>query len=250
MGTETVADPACELRFGQVGIASVRVLVNDAAALRAALAERVLKAPQLFARAAVVLDLSHLANDPGHDDVAALLSAVREAGMLPVALAYGTSHVEALARALDLPLIAKFRAAYEPHGDTVATATPPAPAASIPARPEPNAAATMGSMHHAQPVRSGQQVYAEGRDLVIAGHVAAGAEVISDGSIHVYGSLRGRALAGASGDTGARIYCQSFHAELVSIAGRYRTFEQMPEDLAGRSVQCWLDGEKLVVARL
>ncbi len=248
MGTETVADPACELRFGQVGIASVRVLVNDPAALCAALAERVLKAPQLFARAAVVLDLSHLANDPGREDVFALLSAVREAGMLPVALAYGTSHIEALARALDLPLIAKFRAGYEPHGEPVATAT--APANSVHAPPEPNAAATMGSMHHAQPVRSGQQVYAEGRDLVIAGHVAAGAEVISDGNIHIYGSLRGRALAGASGNPGARIYCQSFHAELVSIAGRYRTFEQIPEDLAGRSVQCWLDGEKLVVARL
>lgn len=246
---------ACDLRFGQVGIANVRVIANDPAALQAALAERVAKAPQLFARAAVVLDLSHLTQDIGRDATAALLDAVRHAGMLPVGLAYGTRHVESLAEALDLPLIAKFRAAYEP-GQSASTTRPQAAAPAsdpvVPAAPPvqaPSGTCTP-AMHHAQAVRSGQQLYAESRDLVIAANVAAGAEVISDGSIHVYGGLRGRALAGAAGDEQARIYCQAFHAELVSIAGRYRTFEQIPDDLEGHPVQCWLEGEKLLIARL
>jgi septum site-determining protein MinC len=80
--------------------------------------------------------------------------------------------------------------------------------------------------------------------------VGNGAEVIADGSIHVYGALRGRALAGAQGYQGARIYCQEFHAELVSIAGQYRVFEDMPQDLRGKAVQAWLDGDRLMLARL
>ncbi|EQD45602.1 septum formation inhibitor, partial [mine drainage metagenome] len=244
-----------DLRFGQVGIANVRVTRNDPAALQAALAERVHKAPQLFARAAVVLDLGHLPQDIGRDATAALLDAVRAAGMLPVALAYGTRHIEALAEALNLPLIAKFRAVYEPAQANTAAAAAPEPAPAPVARgtreadPTP-AAASAPTLHHAQAVRSGQQVYAEARDLVVTANVAAGAEVISDGSIHIYGSLRGRALAGAGGNEQARIYCQTFHAELVSIAGRYRTFEEIPDDLEGRAVQCWLEGEKLRIARL
>ena len=262
MVAKSVTDSVCDLRFGQVGIANVRVTGNNPAALQAALAERVHKAPQLFARAAVVLDLGHLQEDIDRDACAALLDAVRAAGMLPVALAYGTRHIEALAQALGLPLIAKFRAAYEPAlADTAAAPAPapePAPmprrtraaeAEAAPAAVSP-AAASAPTLHHAQAVRSGQQVYAEARDLVVTANVAAGAEVISDGSIHIYGSLRGRALAGAGGNEQARIYCQTFHADLVSIAGRYRNLEEIPDDLEGRAVQCWLEGEKLLIARL
>ena len=109
--------------------------------------------------------------------------------------------------------------------------------------------ATIGLVHD-KPVRSGQQVYARGRDLILGALVGNGAEVIADGSIHVYGALRGRALAGAQGDTSARIYCQEFHAELVSIAGHYRVFEDIPADLRGHPVQAWLDGEKLLLKKL
>ena len=254
MAARPATDTVCDLRFGQVGIANVRVLAADAAGLARELSERVHKAPQLFARAAVVLDLSPLTRDPGIEAVRELLAAVRDAGMLPVGLAYGTRHVEQLAEALGLPLIAKFRAAYESAAASDTTPAPaPAAAAAPVARAAPDAAVAMpapGALHHAHAVRSGQQLYAEQRDLVIVGNVAAGAEVIADGSIHIYGTLRGRALAGAAGATGARIYCRMFQAELVSIAGRYRTFEQIADDLAGHAVQCWLDGEKLMIGRL
>ncbi|GAP65731.1 MAG TPA: septum site-determining protein MinC [Mizugakiibacter sp.] len=243
------AEAVCDLRFGQVGIACVRLRRDDAAALHEELDKRVRSAPQLFQRAAVVLDLSHLPALPDDGAVDALLEAIRAAGMLPVGLAYGTAETEALAKRMGLPLIAKFRAAYERDNGE-----PAVPAAAAPARARPAAAAEADAVHgaqqHAQPVRSGQQVYARGRDLVVTAPVANGAEVIADGSVHVYGALRGRALAGAQGETRARIYCTEFRAELVSIAGQYRVFEQIPAEFDGQPVQIWLDGDKLRIARL
>ena len=98
------------------------------------------------------------------------------------------------------------------------------------------------------PVRSGQQLYAENRDLTVLSTVGAGAEVISDGSIHVYGALRGRALAGARGNADARIFCREFHAELVAVAGHYKVMEDVPKELRGKAVQIWLDQDQLKIA--
>ena len=257
MSARAESTDACDLRFGQVGMACVRVRRVDAAALCDELERRVRAAPQMFSRAAVVLDLSHLLELPDDGAVDALLEAVRSAGMLPVGLAYGTSATETLAKRMGLPLIAKFRAAYEP------ATTPPAPAiaskqptpAETAPTPEPilstpAAGSHQSAEHHAGTVRSGQQVYARDCDLIITGAVANGAEVIADGNIHIYGSLRGRAMAGAQGDEKTRIFASEFHAELVAIAGQYRVFEQIPAELEGQSVQCWLEGEKLLIARL
>ena len=94
-----------------------------------------------------------------------------------------------------------------------------------------------------RPLRSGQQIYARGADLVLVGGVSPGAEVIADGSIHCYGPLRGRAIAGAQGDDRARIITSNFGPELVSIAGVFRTFERgIPETIAGRAAQVRLSG--------
>jgi len=249
---------ASDLRFGQVGIANVRVRNPDPEALRASLEVRVREAPSLFERAPVVVDLSFLSPQPADAEVAALLDAVRTAGMLPVGLAYGDSATEELSRRLGLPLIAKFRAAYEPQAPraTAAGEKTNAPAAPEPAIP----AASSGTpptiaLQHRQPVRTGQQVYAQGSDLVVTGTVANGAEVLADGNIHIYGALRGRAFAGALGDTDTRIFCSEFRAEIVSIAGHYRVFEELPKEFAGRAVQIWLAQEyskpgKLQIAAL
>lgn len=244
-------EPVGELKFGQVGIANLRLKRLDADTLATELAQKLATAPHLFSRAPVVLDLGHLQQLPDEATVRTLLRVIRDAGMQPVGLAYGTSENEALARILDLPLFAKFRAAYERAGrepDATPPSAEPAPAPA-PAREDPPSCASAGQ-HHTQPVRSGQQVYARGRDLVLTAPVGNGAEVIADGSIHVYASLRGKAIAGAKGDMTARIFCQDFQAELVSIAGRYRVFEDISADLHGKPVQAWLDGDKLLLARL
>src|SRR5207342_3501968 len=103
---------------------------------------------------------------------------------------------------------------------------------------------------HTTPVRSGQQVYAQNRDLTVCATVGAGAEVIADGSIHIYGALRGRALAGASGNAQARIFCREFNAELVAVAGTYKVLEEVPPQLVGKPVQIWLENEKLRIEEL
>ena len=101
-----------------------------------------------------------------------------------------------------------------------------------------------------EPVRSGQQIYAAGGDLVVLAAVGAGAEVLADGNIHVYGPLRGRAIAGAAGDTSARIFCASLDAELVSIAGFYCVSESIDPAFAKQRVQISLAGEQLLFERL
>ncbi|MBZ0222923.1 MAG: septum site-determining protein MinC [Dokdonella sp.] len=250
-------EPVAEIKFGQVGIANLKLKKLDAQALEAELRDKVAGAQKLFLRAPVVLDLSHLPSLPDLATVRDLLERIHRAGMLAVGLSYGTSENERLAVELGLPVIAKFRAAYERGG---AQAPAPAP---VTAAPEPTPAPAAKSVEQTavvgvdaasqlqdKPVRSGQQVYARGRDLTVTALVGNGAEVIADGSIHVYGALRGRALAGAQGDTRARIFCQEFHAELVSIAGQYRVFEDIPADLRGQPVQAWLDGDKLLLKKL
>ncbi|MHC1479665.1 septum site-determining protein MinC [Frateuria aurantia] len=255
MNARTEAGDACDLRFGQVGLASVRIRRADAAALCEELERRVRSSPQLFSRTAVVMDLSELHPMPDDGVVDALLEAVRSAGMLPVALAYGTSETEALAVRMGLPVIAKFRAAYEPAA-AEPVARPARPRAEEPVSAPPPTAAQApattgpGAQYHEGAVRSGQQIYARDRDLVVTGAIANGAEVIADGHIHIYGSLRGRAMAGAQGQTDARIFISDFRAELVAIAGQYRVFEQIPAELEGKSVQCWLEGEKLLIEKL
>jgi len=108
-----------------------------------------------------------------------------------------------------------------------------------------------GTMVIDKPLRSGQQVYARGADLVVLAMVSFGAEVIADGNIHVYAPLRGRAIAGARGNTEARIFSTCMEPQLVSIAGIYRTTETaLPDDVAGRPAQVRLEGEKLFIEPL
>lgn len=236
----TARDTACEIRFGQVGLAQVRLRTLEAGAVREELAARVAVAPQMFERMAVCLDLGALEQEPDAGQVRAILEVIRQVGMLPVGLAHGTSTIDALAQALELPVLTQFRAQ---------TRSAPVAEPRRPATAEPTAFAPPTLMHH-QPVRSGQRVYARHRDLVVTSSVGAGAEVMADGCVHIYGALRGRAAAGARGEVTARLFCQEFHAELISIAGVFRVFETIPPELNGKPVQAWLDGDDLRLARV
>jgi septum site-determining protein MinC len=101
-----------------------------------------------------------------------------------------------------------------------------------------------------QPVRSGQQVHAPEGDLIILASVQAGAEVLAAGNVHIYGPLRGRALAGIHGAEHARVFCQSLEAELVSIAGHYKISEDLQDSGWKTAVQIQLKGDLLVVTPL
>lgn len=242
-------EQAGELKIGQVGIANLRVRTLDVARLVQEMRERVTRAPKLFGRAAVIVDFGGLSQVPDVTTAQALIDGLQAAGVLPVALAYGTSEMEALGEQLGLPLLAKFRAQYERidgGAPAPARAEPPRPA---PAPAPPAAAPKPGRMQRSA-VRSGQQLYAENCDLTVLATVGAGAEVIADGSIHIYGTLRGRALAGAQGNTEARIFCREFHAELVAIAGQYKVLDDVPLELRGKAVQIWLEQDQIRIAAL
>ena len=123
--------------------------------------------------------------------------------------------------------------------ETPAAMPAPAPSAGRPA-----------SLLHDKPVRSGQSVVFPDGDVTILGSVASGSEVVAGGSIHIYGTLRGRAIAGSTGNSAARIFCNKLEAELIAIDGLYRTADEMDPQYRSRPVQAWLEGETMTMAAL
>jgi septum site-determining protein MinC len=235
------AAPAIDLRFGQVGLMQLRIRSTDPGAILDELTGRVASAPLFFQRTGACLDLTALGREPQLEEMRAVMDAVRRAGMLPVGLVGGSAAVESLSAALGLPVLAPFRSQ---------TQTAPIVQAAPMVQPVERTEQGIPALIQHAPVRSGQRLYARSRDLIVTSTVGAGAEAIADGCVHVYGSLRGRAVAGARGDTSARVFCQQFHAELVSVAGVFRVFETLPPELAGKPVQAWLDGDDLRFAAI
>jgi septum site-determining protein MinC len=119
----------------------------------------------------------------------------------------------------------------------------PAATSAVPSDPQP--AKTAPSMVVTQPVRSGQSLFFPEGDVTVIGSVASGAEIVAGGSIHIYGTLRGRAMAGTTGNADARIFCRKLEAELIAIDGFYKTAEDLEPGLRGKAVQIWLDGETI-----
>ena len=250
--------PVVDIRYGQVGLLHVRFRTLDPGAILDELSGRVAAAPHFFRRTAVCLDLIALGKLPEAAEIRVVIEAVRRAGMLVIGVTGDSEGLEAVAIALNLPVISSFR----PRARPVPVLEPAQPAPVAPAAPVPPESAqesapapappdsSVPALIHSQTVRSGQRIYARNRDLIVNAGVGAGAEVMADGCLHIYGSLRGRAMAGAHGESAARVFCQEFHAELVSIAGVFRVFETIPAELAGMPVQAWLAGEDLHFARI
>lgn len=200
-----------------------------------------------FDNDAAVLDLNKVEADSA--DWTAVKAQLAGASLQLVAVYGGNEALLASAReaglaVIDAPPVSRATPKTKEQAPVAeaSTVTAPAaktekPAASVPAPAAPTASAA--AMVIDKPLRSGQRIYARGGDLVVLAMVSAGAEVIADGNIHIYAPLRGRALAGAQGDQKARIFTTSFEAELVSIAGVYRTFESPQQfgKLAGQPVQ-------------
>jgi septum site-determining protein MinC len=204
------------------------------------------------AAAAPVEGQAPLALDgPAPVDLGAIVALLRASQLQPVAVAGATpdelalAHELGLADAADEP--AAERAAAAPSSETVREVVREITVEKIIEKP----GAPAPTLIVDKPLRSGQQVYAKGGDLVVLAVVSHGAEVIADGSIHIYAPLRGKAIAGARGDTSARIYTRSLEAELLAIAGIYRTAENpLPADVAGKPAQVYLEGEKLLLQPL
>jgi septum site-determining protein MinC len=217
------------------------------------LMDRLAQAPNFYKNAPVVIDLAAL-NDPRPINFAELSNRLRQHKLIPVGVMNPTPEQAQGAANAGLALLPAARpaAVQEPRREARAEPQPiPQPSAKpVTAAPAAAPAVSRTALVVSEPVRAGAQVYAEGRDLVLLSAVSAGAEVLADGHIHAYGRLRGRALAGIGGDEGARIFCRSLEAELVSIAGRFRVSEDMDPRLTGRPTQIFLDGGFLMIEPL
>ncbi len=219
---------------------ALRVDARPDDAFMAALDAQLQQTPQFFADAPVVIDLENAAALVQRGDLVRLVDALRKRKLSVFGVQNGTGEQTADAAAAGLIALSGGRDVPARGGQRRGEAKAPAPAEPPPAE---NRLVTT-------PVRSGQTVFADRGDLVVVAPVGSGAELIAAGNIHVYGPLRGRALAGVNGDSNARIFCQSLDADLLAIAGVYRTSETLGAELRQKSVQAYLEGEDLKVEPL
>ena len=238
-----------EFKSATLPLIAVILKTADLPLLASALEEQLADSPDFFEQEPVVIDLSQLpehlgGGPPATIDFRALRDLLARYQTQPIALRGGSDAHNAAARAAGLS-VAAMPAAPAPRA--------PAPPAEPPASEAPQIVREVpvpanGTLLIDKPLRSGQQVYARGGDVVVTAVVSFGAEVIADGNVHVYAPLRGKAIAGARGNTEARIFSTCMEAQLVAIAGIYRTNEvALPDSVLGKSAQVRLDGKKIAI---
>ena len=242
-----------DLKSAQLPVVAMVLKTTDVASIAAELAARRADDPEFFDNDPVLIDLSAVQDEPQPIDFAALVKTLRSHRTQPVAVRGGSSaqrqdaHDAGLIAAPDAP---------PPRMQAPRENTPREVVHEVireveVVREVPVPAPAPGTVVVDKPLRSGQQVYARGSDLVVMAVVSFGAEVIADGNIHVYAPLRGRAIAGARGDTSARMFSTCMEPQLVSVAGIYRTTEtELPDNVRGKPAQVRLDGEKLLIEPL
>jgi septum site-determining protein MinC len=248
--------PGAEIKGSKFTLTLVRLLTNDLADIERDLRKKIATGPRFFANAPVVLDLDQVRDIRPELDFLALVTVLKELALVPVGVHHATLAQQAAAVAAGLAVMkgggvpetptAPVPGATEAKGEDlqVPMKIQPPPTTSAEVTESSDSVVRAKTVH--RPVRSGQQIYARNRDLVVLAAVNAGAEVLADGDVHIYGPLRGRALAGAQGDRQARIFCQNLAAELVAIAGHYQVAdESVPPEVRGRAVQIYLDGDDL-----
>ena len=264
---------AIEIQGVMTALHVLRVLTPEIQQIAAALDKKIAQLPSFFANAPVAIDLRHLEPEgempkmgAGRLRLSPLVDLLKTRGLVPVAIRGGVPGRVEEARGLGLGVLEWDRASAtrksqrEAAAEVITREAPPqavvttstrAPVNTPPPAPAPQAPAQLPeALILTQPLRSGQIVAAEGRDAIALAMVNMGAELIADGNIHVYAALRGRALAGASGNDQARIFCQRFEAELVSIAGVYLSADEIPKDKLGKQVQISLRDGSLQIVEL
>jgi len=252
---------AIEIQGVMTALHVLRVLSPEISAIAAALDRKVALLPSFFSNAPVAIDLRDL--EPEDElprgssarlRLGPLVDLLRTRGLVPVAVRGGVPARIEEARSLGLGVLEWDRASAAKKAQRDPEAGEPAstqPAARVtPANGAAHAGPPIALML-SQPLRAGQIVYADAnRDAIALAAVNTGAELIADGNIHVYSALRGRALAGASGNDQARIFCQRLEAELVSIAGVYISADELPRDKLGKPAQISMQNGSLVITEL
>lgn len=212
------------------------------ATLQALLQQKLAQAPAFFQMAPLVLNLQDCPSEP---DFLAIKQLFTELQLVLVGVCAASALQKQAAHQAGLAVLQLPKTSKGPAAAAQTSAAPASAAASSHVAAQP-----MDSKIIEQTVRSGQQIYAKGADLIIKGTVGAGAEVIADGNIHIYGSLRGKAIAGASGDSSKRIFCSNLQAELVSVAGNYWLSDSLQGEFWGKAATIRLQDANLVISEL
>lgn len=232
--------PALEFKSSTFTVPLLVLTSDDFVTIEQQLQEKISLAPEFFRNSPLVLDLQEL-NKQGYDtDVAVIIDIVRKCGLLPIGVRGGNAQQNKQALERLIPV-------YSIHTGAVSAKTQIQKAIIPVPEPETDTDSDIAtSTLITQPIRSGQRIYAAG-DLVIMAQVSAGAEIMAEGNIHVYNTLRGRALAGVRGNTEARIFCFDLQAELISIAGNYKVSEDLDENVRNKPVQIYLQDQALII---
>ena len=226
-------DP-CELKSSVLTLPVLKLHDTDIDQIVEHLSQKTREAPGFFHNTPIVIDLTPLEQSSAEVNFPFLIGRMRGLGMQPIGIQGGSAAQRESAELMELAVLGRTGAGNK--------------APSKKEEKSPNeTASSKNTLLIDQPVRSGQRIYASGADLIVTAQVSSGAEIFADGNIHVYGTLRGRAMAGIKGDATARIFCRNLNAEMVSIAGRYKVSEDLAGQHWGASIQIYLQGNKLVV---
>ncbi|KLN96409.1 septum site-determining protein MinC [Moellerella wisconsensis] len=233
-----------ELKGSNFTLSVLHLYSEEPKLIKKALQEKMKQAPGFLTNAPVVINVSALTPTA---NLVAIQNIIQTTGLKIVGISGCTDpQLREQVTHANLPLLSegKGQKVVEAAQAPVETAPEPAPAVS-PSEPQFKKTRIIDT-----PVRSGQRIYAPNSDLIVTSNISAGAELLADGNIHIYGMMRGRALAGASGDTESQIYCTHLQAELVSIAGEYWLSEQIPTDFIGKATRLSLVDNKLHIENL
>ncbi len=256
--------PCFELKGSLFTLTVLQLFEDNLPLLETQLKERVKMAPGFFNHTPLVIDLHELPTEKQELDFFELRELLLSLSIIPVGVKGADKALHTQLEAAGMAVLAEAKTSRPKKPEPAPTPTPetepePAPPEQQepeskpekeevkPAETEPDATQSLNRATKIvkQTIRSGQQIYAPGGDLVIIGSVSTGAEILADGNIHIYGTLRGRALAGVRGNQEASIFCHSLQAELISIAGIYLLSDDIREDKIGASVQVYMEDEKL-----
>jgi septum site-determining protein MinC len=238
---------AFDLKGTMAPLTVLRLRATDVVLIERQLRVKIAQLPQLFVDAPVLLDLDALGDEAASLPFAELVQVLRLCKLVPVAVSNVPDALRPAAVAAGLGVLQPQAGPRGGEREPSLASSLPAPAAPLvapapPVAPVARPAAYAGPVVVTTPVRGGQVVYAQNNDLVVLAAVNPGAQVIADGHVHIYAPLRGRAVAGAQGLPGARIFCHKLEAELVAISGAYVMADEIPADRRGKPAQVYLDG--------
>jgi septum site-determining protein MinC len=231
------------LRGANFNLLVLRLLDHRVETVVPAIGDQFRRAPGFLRFAPIVIGLDDITARPEEVDFATLTRELRAIEIVPVGTTGGTPELRNAAMGAGLPPLRM--AGKENELSPIAAPPPAVEPAPLPPAPEPVPTAALPTMLVDQPVRAGQRIWAQGRDLIVLGTVNRGGEVIADGNIHVYGRLLGRAIAGGQTEAGARVFATHFDPELVAIAGYYAVRESLGDAPIGKAVMARLVGEQM-----